>query len=237
MSGQRILVLILGSLATMIGLFVIAVGVAGVIASSLANDGFLESDTQRLQSPRNALVSEDIAADGPRWLFSEDRLTLRISVEAADPDQSIFVGVGPVNSIADYLDGASYDVLAEVDYPDFDVLYEPVMGGRTPARPGNQDFWVASAEGTGRQEIEWDIASGNWSVAVVNSNGSRPVVVDASVGVKLAFLTPLGIGALVLGAILLIGGIVMIVVGIRKGSKADPPGMGTATTPPDQTTF
>ena len=33
-------------------------------------------------------------------------------------------------------------------------------------------------------------AGGNWSVAVLNSDGSRPVVVNASAGLKLAFLTP-----------------------------------------------
>jgi uncharacterized membrane protein len=240
-SGRRILVLILGSLAAVIGLFLVALGIVALIVASVADGGYLESNTERLESQRNALVSEDIAADGPSWLFSEDRLTLRVRVESPNPNESVFVGVAPLNSLASYLDGVGYDVLGEIDYPDFDVIYEPVMGARTPAPPANQDFWAAQAEGTGRQEIEWDIEGGNWSVAVLNSDGSRPVVVNASAGLRLAFLTPLGIITIVVGAILLIGGIILIVLGIRKKERKPPPASvdagTTGTLPPDQSTF
>ncbi len=237
MSGRRILFLVLGSLGTLVGLFVIAVGVSALIASSLADDGFLESNTQRLEGPRNALVSEDISADGPSWLFAEDRLTLKITAESADPDRSIFVGVAPLNSLATYLDGVGHDVVSEIDYPDFDVLYAPVRGSRRPAPPGNQDFWVASAEGRGAQVVEWDIDEGNFSVAILNSDGTRPVAVDASVGVRLSFLTPLGIGALVVGVIFLVAGIVLIVFGARRGRTPPPPSTAAPTAPPDQQRF
>ena len=68
--------------------------------------------------------------------------------------------------------------------------------------PGEQRIWVASAEGSGRQTLTWDVEGGNWSIVLMNADGSRGVEADVRIGVKINVLPwiilGVGIGALVM---------------------------------------
>ena len=50
----------------------------------------------------------------------------------------------------------------------------PDPRGRAAPRgaPGKQRIWAASAQGAGAQALTWDVADGDWSVVVMNADGS-----------------------------------------------------------------
>ena len=68
---------------------------------------------------------------------------------------------------------------------------------------------MATASGTGGQELLWAPTAGDWTLVVMNADGSRPVVADLSFGVTAPGLGAawrglfgLGGGALVLGSLI-----------------------------------
>ena len=50
---------------------------------------------------------------------------------------------------------------------------EPASVAR--ARPATQRFWDASVQGDGAQALAWDVEDGDWSVVVMNADGSPGV--------------------------------------------------------------
>jgi hypothetical protein len=80
----------------------------------------------------------------------------------------------------------------------------------------DQQFWVASTAGAGRQVLTWDIEPGDWDVVVMNPDAARGVSVDATVAVKTNLLLPIGLGLLAIGLVAGAGAAVLILIALRK---------------------
>jgi hypothetical protein len=52
--------------------------------------------------------------------------------------------------------------------------YRREGGEQRPAAPAVQAFWVAAAEGAGRQTVSWQVDGGEWAVVVMNADASAP---------------------------------------------------------------
>ena len=63
---------------------------------------------------------------------------------------------------------------------------------------------------------------GDWSVVLMNADGSRGVAADVDLGAKLSFLLWVAIGLLVGGALILGGSVALIVLAAR-GRPPPPP--------------
>ncbi|OWY61179.1 DUF4389 domain-containing protein, partial [cyanobacterium TDX16] len=134
------------------------------------------------------------------------------------------MGIGPEADVARYLDGVARAEVDDVRTDPFDVDYRHVEGGPPPGPPGEEDFWVASAEGSGSQQLEWELESGRWDVVLMNADGSRGVSADVALGAKVDWLGPLGIGLLVGGIVAVLVGAALLVVGVvglARGSHLD----------------
>ena len=197
-------------------------------------DGFFTSTTQRLETVTHAITSEKLDLGQDTGRPGMGRLaTVRLRVER--PGRApVFVGIGPRDRVADFLSGVAHAEITDVALHPFRVSYRYSGGDQTPGPPGEQGFWVASAEGRGPQTLEWKIRSGQWAVVVMNADGSTGVGVDAAVGVKAGWIKPLGIALLAVGAALLLVATTMLVVGVvglvhhghGAGNEAPPePGM------------
>ena len=188
------------------------------------DDGYVSTPTERFDVSSYAIVSEPIDlveanTEGVDWLLSEDVLG-DVRLQAADGD--VFVGIGPTRDVDAYLEGVEHHVLTDINYDPFRPRYEQRAGAAPATPPGEQDFWVASASGTGEQTMTWEPEGGNWSAVVMNADGSPGISADVSVGAEANFLIWLAIGVLVAGAILLLGGASLIYVGARgTGEPAD----------------
>ena len=81
-------------------------------------------------------------------------------------------------------------------------------------RPAAQSFWAASATGSGSQALTWKTKSGEWSIVVMNADGSPGVSADVSAGAKIPWALWAGIGVAVFGALLLYAAVALIRSGV-----------------------
>jgi hypothetical protein len=231
----RIIAVVLGAFGLLVGLAATAGGGALVWAHGTQRDadGFFTTDTERLETATHAITTDDIdlGTDPDQFVDLGDLATVRIAVDPVDGDD-VFVGIGPTDDVEDYLGDVSRARIDDVDFDPFRVRYDYEPGGAPAEEPGAQDFWSAQAEGSGRQSFEWDLESGEWTVVVMNADGSDPVAVDASVGAKSDWVLPVGVGMLVFGLMSLLGGAALLVFGAvglsRRLEDAPPPGPSAA---------
>jgi hypothetical protein len=158
----------------------------------------------------------------------------------------LFIGVGPEAAVAKYLGSVAHASVQDIDFDPFRVKYFPIAGGAPQGPPTEQRFWAASASGVGTQTLTWKVREGDWSVVLMNADGSRSVVADIDVGAKLSFLLWVAIG-LLLGGVLVVGGSTALIVlaARRRQPPPAPPvsptaGRGSGSTPtsepPDRST-
>lgn len=197
------------------------------------DDGFFQSDVQRFEVLGHALTSEriDLGFDqeGVEWLG--DLATVRLRVDGTG-EGPVFVGIGPSDEVDAYLEGVATAQISDLSTAPFRVDYRYQRGGPPPGPPVDEPFWVASASGPGEQELVWDVASGDWTVVVMNADGSAGIGVDASAGVKVDWLGSLGVGLLVGGGIVLVVAAVLLVVGVIGLSRHRPAADEVATAEP-----
>ena len=218
-NAGRVVAVVFGSLAALIGFALLLGGLALVLAHAFArdDDGYYTSDTERLSTATYALTVEDIdLGSDPADFVPEDVLgTVRIRAERPGGGP-VFVGIAPEREVDAYLQGVGR---AEVeDFSDGSPRYLPSRGDAPPRPPSAERFWVASAEGPGRQAVSWEVEGGRWSVVAMNADGARRVVVDADVAAKVGWFLGVGIGLLAGGLLHLAGGIVLIVWAARRSS-------------------
>jgi hypothetical protein len=179
--------------------------------------GYLSTGKDRYAASTYALASDnlDVDLDGAGWIMDRDDLgNVRLAVESS-AGKPVFVGIAPTSDVAGYLRGTSYTSVTDVDYSPFHASYRDHAGDRRPALPAKQGFWTASAHGSGTQTVAWDLQDGDWSIVVMNADGSRRVDTDVSAGAKLPFLGTLGWISLGGALVLLITAGTLVYLGIR----------------------
>ena len=180
-TGGRIVLIVLGSLMALIAFGLAAGGLTMLVLDHTQRDrdGYLMTPHRHLSTGTYAITSG--AIDLGRGGSARDFLgSVRIHTDSERP---VFVGIARARTTDRYLAGVGR---AEVkDVSPWNVSYQVTGGGPPAARPEAQTFWVASATGSGGQNLSWKPSSGTWRVVVMNDDGSRMVDVDASVGAKL----------------------------------------------------
>jgi hypothetical protein len=233
MSAGRIVLIVLGSLAALVAVGLLAVGGFLMWANETQrDDGFFKTPTERFDTDSYALTSEGfrIAGGVPRRLLEEELATLRIRATDAE-EEPIFVGVGRESDVRAYLQGVAYDEVTDVDFGPFRPTYRRSEGTQAPGPPGQEGFWVASAEGPGTQSAEWDVERGRWVIVVMNADASPGVAADVDLGANVPWVFWLALGLLIAGALLLALGALMIALGARSPG-APPPGAELDEVPP-----
>jgi hypothetical protein len=185
-------------------------------------DGYFTSNSEPLTTDSYALSAPDLDVDlaGPDALYAEELLgDIRIVGAGPDSGPPLFLGIGPASEVDQYLAGVGHDEISDVDVDPFRVDYSPHPGGAPSEAPTAQTFWVVSESGTGEQTLTWDVSSGDWSVVIMNADGSRGVHADLAVGATLPVLRPIAIGLLVVGGVLLLIGIATIVAAIATRGR------------------
>jgi hypothetical protein len=225
-----VVLLVAGALISLLALAPLVAGgfLVWADATQRDEDGYFSTSTERLETTSYAITSEnlDLGADPVRQdagFDPGDLATIRLDV-AGTGETPTFVGIGPADEVARYLDDVDHAVLQDVRFEPFGVDYRYVSGGAPTAPPSRQGFWVTSVEGIGEQRLQWDPDPGDWAVVVMNADGSRGVSVDASLGAKTPWVLRVGIAALVGGALgLLLGGTLLVVsvIGLARGSHID----------------
>ena len=224
MRGSKVVLLVVGVLLVVVGLgsgaAAAVTGWAHVVQRD--GDGFVNSPSAELVSDGHAVVSEnlEIIVGNADWFPWNDDVGLRLRVMPSASDEAVFVGLAATDDVAAYLDDVAHDRVANLDFRR--TRYVEVAGTRTPAPPAAQPIWLAQADGTGTQTLAWSPESGEWTIVVMNADGSAGVDVRADAGVQTALLGPIAIW-LLLAALVLIGlGATLIVLAVHEDDTQRP---------------
>jgi Domain of unknown function (DUF4389) len=218
----RIVLLVVGSIAALIGAALLAGGIAAVVVDQTQRDsaGFLVSPTRNFSTPTYAVVSRKLYAgvDGPDWVYDNLLGTVVLKSESSKP---VFMGIARAADVDRYL--GSVRRATVTDLSAHSNQYVVVGAGAPDAPPGDQKFWAAETSGAGSQSVQWDVQDGTWRVVVMNADSSRGVNADLRVGAELPNLVWLGIGLIVVGGGILGAGVFLIFLGARQRTPRPPP--------------
>jgi hypothetical protein len=142
--------------------------------------------------------------------------TVRIRVTQLSGTAPAFVGMAPADAAARYLAGVDYATVRGA--AGHHGTYTEHAGSAPAVRPGQAGIWTAYASGTGPQDLTWKVRGGDWMVVAMNADGSRPVSLQVNVAATLPALPWVAAGLLIGGIVVLIGGVLLIVVPVRRAS-------------------
>ena len=232
-NGSRIAAIVAAGLLALVSIGLLAVGGLLLWADSERDaQGYISTGTDRFSTETSALVTENLDLDlgGAESLVLGDGVYGKVRIKAGSNDgKPVFIGIARTDDVSDYLRGSAHDLVADVDYSPFHVDYDTRSGDRIPAAPGKQRIWAATARGDGDQALTWDVEEGDWSVVVMNADGSAGVDAGISAGASLGFLDEAGKISLTTGFVLLILAAGLVYVGVRPRRDAPVGGTGPAT--------
>lgn len=213
-TAGRILALVAGSI--LILACIALLGGAGVVtwADQQQQGGYLTTGTATYSTGGYALASDPLHMHGLwGWLgrFAGD---VRIRVIATRPGTPVFVAIGPTRDVSRYLARASYTSVTALG----DHKVTQHLGSTVPAPPSTALDWVARSSGAGTQTLRWTVRGGDWTVVVMNPDGSPGVAVRADVGVTSPVLPSLAGGLLVAGLTAGLTGAALIVIVARRSA-------------------
>jgi hypothetical protein len=204
-----------GVIVAAVAAVALAAGGVAIWADETQRDatGYVSTSTHRYQSPTRAIATDrvTIGSEVPDWLVGKVRLE-------ATSTKPVFVGIALKADVDAYLARTSYVRATKLDLDPFTVTYVPHAGIADPGRPADQRFWAASATGSGTNALTWKLRSGEWSIVLMNADGSPGVSAEVSAGAKLPWILWAGMGLALLGSLLAATAAGMI----YRGSKSKP---------------
>jgi hypothetical protein len=210
-TGKVIGLVALGFVAAL-GLIALAGGGALLWVDSAKTDaqGFYRSSPHQFETSGHALVTNDLDLDSGAgsFLLGPGHLgEIELTSTSNDPAKELFVGIASEEDVAAYLRGVEIDEVSDVELDPFQATYAPRPGDAVPTPPGGVSIWAASSSGTGTQTLDWPAEEGDWSVVVMNADGSANVDADIGAAARAPFIFRVGLG-------LLVGGVVVILLAI-----------------------
>ena len=221
--GSRIALAITGAIASLIAVALVAGGALALWGNSLKDDdGYLRTDTERFTADTRALATDNLdvnLGDADFIAQTDDLGKIKVTAQSRD-GKPVFVGIARSSDVERYLGGVPHTTVNDIDVTPFRADYERHSGHRHPVSPEHAGIWAASSQGSGKQSIHWKVDDGDYSVVVMNADGSLGVDADISAGADIPFLGELGWSAIGSGAFALILGIGLIAMAARKTRTA-----------------
>ena len=215
--------------AVVLGVLVLAAGITAIWAdtSKRSDNGYFSAHAHRYQTDTRAIATENITVGSyvPTWLAGKVRLDV-------SGGKQLFVGIAPKATVDNYLAGVRHTDATKLDLDPFKVTYVDHAGTVDPGRPAREAFWAATVSGT-NGPLEWKLRSGNWSIVVMNADGSPDVAATIGVGVKVPALLWAGIGLSLFGGALLLAAGLMFAARSRSSGR----GQARASTASDSSTI
>ena len=223
-------------LAAIIGVPTVIVGLAMTFGGAVAlavpdDDGWVSAGPLHMRTEAVGFVGEGLHLDfdghvgDGRTFIGWDVVPARVEVESRN-GKEVFVGVARTADARDYLAGIAVDRVESL-HGDTDLVH---LGGATSvAPPSSQNFWVAT-DTSGA--VEWSLVEGDWSVVVLNADGSSGVDVAVTGSARIPFLPIVGGGLIAFGVIGVIVGSLLTYFGVRSVTYREPtPSAPTPTAP------
>ena len=227
--APRVALIVTASIVSLIAFGLLSIGGLSLWGNAQKDSqGYLTTDSERFSTSTRALATDnlDVDADAPGWLVDSDSYgKVRLKVDP-NTDKPVFVGIAPTDEAERYLAGTSHATVTDVDYSPFEAEYRTQAGDRKPTAPVEQYFWKTSTHGPGEQTLTWDVEHGDWSVVVMNADGSPGVDAGVSAGANVPILATIGWVSIGTGGFLLTVAGGLLVLAIRTPRRRN----GTAAT-------
>jgi hypothetical protein len=215
MKAGKIALVTTGGLAALLAAALLA-GAVWALNANTDSAGYVVTGEHRAQTVTHAFASDSLDVDSDfDWILDRGP-QLRITAESSEP---LFVGIARTDDVERYLAGVAHDEVTDVDVDPFTLDTERHAGTATPAVPTGQPFWAASVDGSGPQTLDWDAEGGDWSVVVMNADGSAGVDAEVSFGAHVPHLTWIGIGGVIGGSLLVVLAAGLIYLGARPAPR------------------
>ena len=210
------------------GLIMGGTSLRGIQEIMTDEEGFIMSNTKRLDVSSYGIVVEDMDFDidpiAWRWFeTSGGFLRFKIITESNNPGKEIFVGVARVQDAYNYIEPIEYHEIVDMDLgwdrTDFGASYTQYMlhDGDAPAAPPTiHSFWVVHGSASEPQTLTWEPEAGNYYLVMMNADGSAGVDADVRIGVQIPFFGGLGNILLTTGIVVGVFGVLMLYFTIRR---------------------
>jgi hypothetical protein len=222
-SGGRIAAIVAASVLALFAFGLFAAGAAALWGDAQKDEnGYISSDTERYATATRALTTEnlDLDLEGAEELVGGDAFgKVRLDVASRD-GKPVFVGIARTSDVTRYLRGSAHAVVTDVDHSPFRAEYSEQRGERRLAPPAGERFWDVAAHGAGTQTLTWNVEDGDWSVVVMNEDGSAGVDAGVKAGAELSFLDEAGWVLVGSGLLALVGAAALLYTGVRP--RRDP---------------
>ena len=229
-SAKATAIAVVGGLMVILGAFFgLIAGMDNLTTSARDADGYLMFDRSMFEVPSEAIVISEpevlqgrfavhASDSGVPMMLVED-LQVRLRGIATD-DGELFIGIGPSTAVDAYLQGMTFDEIADLDLDvarGKSVECETHEGAGLSGPPGTEAFWVSSAEGSGLLTLDWTVPDGEWTAIVMNADGSSGVTADLAFGAKASNIAVIGWTRIAIGLIAVLGGAIAIIYSVRHG--------------------
>lgn len=181
------------------------------------SDGFLNTLVHTFTSSGYALVFDPVELRGQNGTSSVDAILgdVRVHATGSGTGGGVFVGIGPADAVESYLATVDRERLVGLRAGE-PADQQRLPGGAPATPPAQQSFWVATAAGAGPQQLNWTATEGRWAAAVMNADGSRPVVADLSAGATAPGLRWVWTGLYLGAGISIAAGIALVLLGALR---------------------
>jgi hypothetical protein len=217
-TGGRIASVVAGAVLILCSVGLLGGSGVALWAQTNRHNGYADLGTATYSVPGYAIASDTIGLHPAPGTVSDLIGTVRIQVTQASGTTPAFVGIAPAAAPSRYLAGVEYATVrgAAGDHG----TYTEHAGSAPAVPPGQAGIWTAQAAGPGTQTLTWAVRGGDWMVVAMNADGSRPVSLQVKVAATLPALPWIAAGLLTGGIIFLIGGVLLIMVPLRRASGA-----------------
>lgn len=179
------------------GLALIALGVLSVLLGSglavaFGPDDAIGTGPHRLSTRGQAIVTapEALAWAGPQ---------VRLTVNAADPGRTLFLGVGHDVDVRDFLDGTPRTRIDTIEIP-WRVTTTQITGTGFPkGDPSEVGWWFADVQGRGTASLTWRLPDTAADVVILDPFGGDGLAVEVTAAVVAPGVFVVGLALVVLG--------------------------------------
>jgi hypothetical protein len=216
----RVVAVVAGAVLALCSLGLLGGGGAALWADTAGRQGgYVDLGSATYATGGHAITSDtvELHAAGSGWDAARSLFgTVRIQA-ASTAGAPVFIGIAPAGAASGYLAGVQYATVRGA--PGSGDQYTEHAGAAPAVPPARTFIWAARAAGPGTQTLTWPVRSGNWTVVAMNADGSAPVSVHVSAAATLPALPWIAAGLLTGGVIALAGGVLLLVIPIRRASR------------------
>jgi hypothetical protein len=152
--------------------------------------------------------------------------TVKISIEG---DGNFLLAAGRPDDVDAWVGPTAHNTVTGVSEDGKSLQVEHADGEATAPSPAGSDLWVSTENASGQLEYSWTPpADGDWTLLLA-SDGTRPAPASISMTFPNDTSTPWAIPLMVLGSLLILGGIALALLSVRKrNGEGDGEGSGFA---------